>query len=81
MPKNHWGCGIDFEMLGAAVAHSLLLGGPGFPVLHPAIYAHLALCRVDPECVADLPCADDIPLNAATFDTKDFIDKVCHRME
>ena len=76
VPKNYWGCDMDFEMVGAAIAHSLLLGGPGFPVLHPAVCAHLALHPVDPESISDLPCADDIPLNAATFDTKNFIDKV-----
>lgn len=76
VPKNYWGCDTEFEMAGAAVAHSLLLGGPGFSVLHPAVYAHLALCSIDPENVIDLPCADDIPLNAATYDTKEFIDKV-----
>lgn len=76
VPKNHWGIAVDFEMAGAAIAHSLLLGGPGFPVLHPAVYAHLSLQVVEPEDVSDHPCAEDIPLNLATKDTKDLIDKV-----
>lgn len=76
VPRNYWGIESEMEMAGAAVAHSLLLGGPGFPVLHPAVYAHLSIRSVDPEDVLDYPCADDIPLNAATVDTKDLIDKV-----
>lgn len=76
VPKYHWGSNYDFEIAGAAVAHSIILGGPGFAVLHPAIYAHMAI--QDPEVmdVSDLPCADDIPLNSATSDTIDLIDKV-----
>ena len=76
MPKNHWGSDCDFEIAGAAVAHSIIFGGPGFEVLHPAIYAHMAI--QDPEVMdfLNLPCADDIPLNLATSDTKDLIDKV-----
>ena len=66
----------ELEMAGAAVAYSLLLGGPGFPILHPAVYAHLAIRPVDPERVSDHPSAKDIPLNAATVDTKDLIEKV-----
>ena len=43
----------------AAIAHSLLLGGPGFPVLHPAVYVHLSIQSVNPEDVLDHPCVDD----------------------
>lgn len=64
-------------MAGAAVAHSLLLGGPGFRLIHPAVYAHLAIKTLDPEQeFLDFPCAEDVPLNAATEDTKKLIDKV-----
>ena len=31
VPRSHWGSDCEFEMAGAAIAHSLLLGGPGFP--------------------------------------------------
>ena len=65
-------------MVGAAVGHFLLLGGLGFSVLHPEVYAHLAKQCIDPEDVIDLPCTADIPLNAAIVDTKDFIDKACY---
>ena len=77
VPKSYWGSDVHFEMVGAAVGHFLLLGGLRFSVLHPAVYAHLAKQCIDPEDVIDLPCAADIPLNAATVDTKDFIDKAC----
>lgn len=30
LPKNVWGADTEYEMAGAAVAHSLILGGPGF---------------------------------------------------
>ena len=74
VPKNHWGIETELEM--AAIAHSLLLGGPGFPTPHPAVYAHLSLRIVEPEDISDHPCAEDIPLNLANKDTKDLIDKV-----
>ena len=76
VPKNHRGSDSELEMAGAAIAHSLLLGGPGFKVVHPAVYSHLALRPFDLLNCSDLPCADDIPLNAATEDTKVLIDKV-----
>lgn len=76
VPRNHWGIEAELEMAGAAIAHSVLLGGPGFPVIHPAVYAYLSIRVVDPENVSDHPCAEDIPLNAATADTKDLINKV-----
>ena len=70
------GVEADFEMAGAILGHSILLGGPGFPFLHPAVYAHLALHTLGPDEVSDLPCAEDIPLTADTYDTKELIDKV-----
>ena len=75
LPKNVWGADTNYQMAGAAIAHSLVLGGPGFGVIHPAVYSHLV--ALAPENVSDFPCADDIPLNAASNDTKEFIDKVC----
>ena len=63
-------------MAGAAIGHSILLGGPAFPVLHPTIYSSLVGRVVDPADIEDLPCSDDIPLNAATADTKNLITKV-----
>ena len=64
-------------MAGVVLAHSLLQGGPGFPVLHPGIiYAHLSIKMVDAEAIIEHPCAEDLPLNAATLDTRDLINKV-----
>lgn len=48
-----------------------------FRVFHPAIYLHLVCSHRTPEDVLDFPCAGDIPLNAASNDTKEFIEKVC----
>jgi hypothetical protein len=76
VPKSHWGCEGEFEMAGAAIAHSLLLGGPGFPLLHPAVYAYMSISEINLENIADQPCAEDIPWNAATDDVKCFIGKV-----
>ena len=62
------------ELLG----HSVLLGGPGFPCLHPAIFHVLAsgdasLGALDPE---DLPTIEDIPQDASTMNLIDMISKV-----
>ena len=80
VPKNYNESAL--EIAGAAVAHSILLGGPGFPTLHPAVYAHLArntelyYSNAENVAIADFPCADDIPLNLSTIDMKDFINEV-----
>lgn len=78
LPRSHWGAETDFEMAGAAVAHSILSSGLGFPFFHPAVYAHLAVQPLDSSNinVSDLPCAEDIPLDAATADLKQLIDQV-----
>ncbi len=36
LPRCHWGCEVEQNMAGALVAHSL---GPGFPCLHPPVFA------------------------------------------
>ena len=38
LPRCHWGCEVELKIGGVLVSHSLLLGGPGFPCLHPAVY-------------------------------------------
>jgi hypothetical protein len=65
-------------MAGAMVVQSILLGGPGFPGLHPAVYHVMAsgdssLGSLDP---GDLPIMDDIPQDASTVDLLDMIGKV-----
>ena len=61
-------------MAGVAVGHSILLGGPGFPAATPS-HVLLRMWRVSlplsETSIDDLPCVDDIPLNAATADTHD----------
>ena len=39
LPRSHWGSESELLIAGTIVAHSLLLGGPAFPYLHPAMYA------------------------------------------
>ena len=60
----------------AILAHSILLGGPGFPFLHPAVYAFMGAHKLKIDSVTDLPCAEDIPLNASTADTNELIEEV-----
>ena len=60
-------------MAGSMIAHSMLLGGPGFPCLHPAVFHSIACTSLDAE---DFPSAEDIPRNAATFDLLEIISKV-----
>ena len=56
------------------VAHSVLLGGPGFPCILPAMVEWM----VDPskDLLEDFPSVQDIPLNAANESLIDFITKV-----
>ena len=61
------GCKSQTEMAGAMLGHSVLLGGPSIPCLHPAIFHVLAsgdasLGALDPE---DLPTTEDIPQDAS----------------
>lgn len=74
IPKHEWEMERWFEMVGTMIAHSVLLGGPGFPCIHPAMFEWM----VDPskELVEDLPTVEDIPLNAANMDLIDLISKV-----
>ena len=75
VPKCHWGSDGQIELAGAAIAHSVLLGGPGFPCLHPAMYSHLALAWNE-DSVQDMPCAEDIPINCTTADLVSLIEEV-----
>ena len=71
LPLCHWGCEVEQKIGGALIAHSLLLGGPGLPCLHPAIYQ--VLCGVE---IDEIISIEDIPLNLATAGTIDLITKV-----
>ena len=74
-PKCHWGSEGQIEIAGAAIAHSVLLGGPGFPCLHPAMYSQLALAWNE-DSVQDMPCAEDIPISCTTADLVSLIEEV-----
>lgn len=72
LPKCHWGCEVEQVIAGTLVAHSLLLGGPGFPCLHPAVYDVICTSSDDTSLVN----AKDIPMNSATADVIDLINQV-----
>ena len=81
IPRCHWGCETELLMAGCVIAHSILLGGPGFPCIHPAIFhmmifgdLHVHLSDVPAD---DLPTAEDIPRDASTIDLLEMISKVC----
>ena len=82
IPRCHWGSDTELEMAGAIIAHSILLGGPGFPCLHPMIFHTMARYGGDSPLQAvsadleNLPTVDDIPRDASTMDLVDMIDKV-----
>ena len=76
VPKSHWGCESNFQLVGAIIAHSVLQSGPAFPCIHPAIYARIA-GKYSELSVDELPNVDDIPCHAGTLDLLEFIDKVC----
>lgn len=81
IPRCHWGSETELEMAGAIMAHSILLGGPGFPCLHPTIFHVMASDGNDPlqaVCAENLPTVDDIPRDASTIDLLDLINKVLY---
>ena len=76
LPRSYWGSENAFEIAGAAVAHSILSGGPGFSCLHPAVYSQLAVYSILDDEVEDMPCAGDIPRDASTVDLISLIEEV-----
>ena len=74
LPKKDWSEEGNFEMIGLMIAHSILQGGPAFPVLCPAMYELLARDRE--AAVQSLPMKSDIPLDMASVDLHDLIEKV-----
>ena len=41
------------KLVGTIIAHSILQGGPGFPVFSPAVYNYLAKGNLDEAMTAD----------------------------
>lgn len=67
-------------MAGAIITHSILLGGPGFPCIHPAVF-HLMVsgdAHLTELSTVDLLTAGDIPGDASTIDLLEMIDKVLY---
>ena len=68
VPRSLWGDDSECRMAGLAISHSILLGGPGFRCLHPALYSYVTQSKSSSCAVEDMPCADDIPMNTSTQD-------------
>ena len=81
IPRCHWGCENELLMAGCIMAHSILLGGSGFPCIHPAIFCMMTSgdMRVNLSDLQtdELPLAEDIPRDASTIDLLEMISKVC----
>lgn len=69
LPKSHWGHETEQVLAGAAIAHSVLLGGPGFPCLHPGLYDMLTETVTEGVSVS----VEEIPVNAATANLLEMI--------
>lgn len=76
LPKKNWSEESNFETIGLMIAHSVLQGGPAFPVLCPAMYELLARDRE--AAIQSLPMKCDIPLDMASVDLHDLIEKVSY---
>ncbi len=75
LPKKDWGLESTFVLAGTMVAHSLVQGGPGLPILCPAMYYYLVTLDKD-IAMQHFPLASDIPRNLATQDLLELIEKV-----
>ena len=47
IPRRDWGLEQAFEVAGVMLAHSLLLGGPAFTCLCPALYSYMVFGNTD----------------------------------
>lgn len=75
LPRKDWGLESSLELAGLMVAHSLVHGGPGFPVLNPAVYEFMV--SLDREKAAQsISSVSIIPKTAATAELVDFIERV-----
>ena len=56
------------KLIGTVITHSILQGGPGFPVFSPSVYHYLATGDFD-------AAVQKISVNDCTVSTKHFIDQ------
>ena len=77
--RCHWGSEVELEIAGTMVAHSLLLGGPGFPCIHPGVYHMLVFgdCCISNVHAYNIPASEDIRQDASTIDLLEMISNVC----
>lgn len=78
IPRKSWGSN-HHVIAGMIIGHSLLQGGPAYPMLAPAVYQYLCTASEDEvvQSMSMLPCSDDIPKDASTLAIHDVIAKVC----
>ena len=74
VPKKDCNLEYELEVAGCLLAHSVLQGAPGIPVLSEAVYSYLV--SGDPASMECYPSKDDVPLNIATHSLFTFIEKV-----
>ena len=74
IPKKDSSLQQMFEVARIMMAHSMLQGGPGFPCLCPSIYNYLL--NADKNSTLQDMKSTDIPVNAATYNLLEFINKV-----
>ena len=74
IPKRSAGNLVLFKIVGVAIAHSIVQGGPSFSALHPYCYA--VMCEQSEEEISILLATDVIPLSAATGNLLQFINKI-----
>ncbi len=74
LPKSQIGSEGALEVVGMAMAHSLLSGGPlHIPALHPGLYQFLLS---DSSLAMHYPKFEDIPVTAQTSDFLSLIEEV-----
>ena len=79
LPKKEWGLEHNLEMAGTMIAHSITQGGPGFPMLCPAVFKYML--TLDREAaITALPMASDIPLNLSTADLLSLLSEVTAKL-
>ena len=75
LPKSHVGLEMELEVVGMAMAHSLLTDGPfHIPALHPGIYQFLLSHSRGLDQY--YPQMEDIPITAQTIDLISLIEDV-----
>ena len=77
IPKKDWDLTSQFELVGMLISHSVLQGGPSLTCLSPAIYSLISKSGSSCDHFEEMPSKEDIPMNMATAQLHDFIEKVC----